>query len=125
MREPREAIVEVKGVTLSVGDDLDGSGLALRGWLTSAGAGAGWEVLAPAPSEGQGVSGHVVLAIESSVGLLELYDRVRLWISHRRTEAKPVTAVTAVEVDGKPYQLVVTLNPLEDSIRKDRGGRAS
>jgi hypothetical protein len=117
--------VEVKEVTLSLCDDFDGSGLALRGWLTSAGPDVGWEVLAPTPSEGQGIADQIALAVESSVGLLELYDRVRLWISHRREDAKPVTAVTVVEVDGKPYQLVVTLNPLEGRTRKDRDGRAS
>jgi hypothetical protein len=117
--------VEVKEVTLSVHNDFDGSSLALRGWLTSAGPDVGWEMLAPAPSEGQGIADQIALAVESSVGLLELYDRVRLWISHRRENAKPVTAATVVEVDGKLYQLVVTLNPLEGHTLKDHGGRAS
>ena len=117
--------MEVKEVTLSVHNDFDGSGLALRGWLTSAGSDTGWEVLAPTPSEGQGIADQIALAVESATGLLELYDRVRLWISHRRENAKPVTAATVVEVDRKPYQLVVTLNPLEGHAAKDHGGRAS
>lgn len=115
--------MEVNEVSLRVQDDFDGSSLALRGWLMSAGPDVGWEVLAPAPSEGMGIAGQIELAVESAVGLLALYDRVRLWISNRSADAKPVTAKIVVEVEGKPYLLVVTLNPLEASIRKDRGGR--
>lgn len=115
--------MEVNEVSLRVHDDFDGSSLALRGWLESAGPDVGWEVLAPAPSEGQGIAGQIELTVESAVGLLALYDRVRRWISNRRADEKSVTAQTVVEVQGKPYLLVVTLNPLEASIRKDRGGR--
>lgn len=106
--------MEVKEVTLSVLDDFDGSSAALRGWLMSAGPDAPWQVRPSAPSEGQGIAEQIELSLESSVALLVLYDRVRLWISRRGKQAKPVTAVTVVEIDGTMYELIVTLNPLEN-----------
>ena len=117
--------MEVKELTLSVADDFDGSSAALRGWLASAGPDAGWELLSPEPSAGQGIADQIGLVLDSSVALLELYDRVRSWISRRREDAKPVTAVTVVEIDGKMYEMVVTLNPLSDDESEDHGGRAS
>jgi hypothetical protein len=123
---PQETAVEVKEVTLSVHDDFDGSSAALRGWLASAGPDAGWELLSPGPSTGQGIADQIGLVLDSSVALLELYDRVRSWISQRKQDdAKPVTAVTVVEIKGKLYEMVVTLNPLNDEVREGRGGRAS
>jgi hypothetical protein len=106
--------VEVNEVALSIPDDLDGSSAALRGWLMSAGPDVPWRVLPPAPSEGQGIAEQIALSLESSAALVAVYDRVRLWISRRGKHAKPVTAVTVVEIDGTKYELIVTLNPLEN-----------
>ncbi len=92
----------------------------MRGWLASANPDLPWKVLPPSPSEGQGVADSIELALESANALLEIYDHVRRWISNRGKHAKPVTAQAVVEIDGKPYELIVTLNPVE------RGsGRAS
>jgi hypothetical protein len=121
----QETAVKVKEVTLSVHDDFDGSSAALRGWLASAGPDAGWELLSPGPSAGQGIADQIGLVLDSSVALLALYDRVRSWISQHREDAKPVTAVTVLEIDGKMYEMVVTLNPLNDERTEDHGGRAS
>jgi hypothetical protein len=125
------ACVEIRGLTLSVDDDLDGTTAALRGWLESVEPGAPWRVCPPAPSEGQGIADSIELALESTGAFLEVYDHVRQWIGNRGKRAKPVTAQAVVEIDGreyeavveidgKEYELVVKLNPLE------RGnGRAS
>lgn len=45
--------------------------------------------------------------------MLEIYGRVREWMSNRGKHAKAVTATAVIELDGKTYEMVVTLNPLE------------
>lgn len=106
--------MKVREVTLSIDNDLDGTAVALRGWLASAGAEVPWTVLPPGRSEGQGVGETIALGVESASALLEIYDHVRRWISNRGKHAEPVTATVLAEIDGKTYEMVVTMNPLDD-----------
>ncbi len=103
--------MEIREVSLEVTDDLDGSGTALRGWLTSTGPETGWIVQPARRSDGQGLAQDITLYLNSAVAALSLYDRVRQWITSRGKQAKPVVITAAVEAEGVRSTVTVTLEP--------------
>jgi hypothetical protein len=109
--------MEIREITLSVADDIDGSGMALRGWLASVGPGTGWTVQSAAPSDGQGVAQDIAVYLDSAVAALTLYDRIRQWITSRGKQAKPVTVTATVETGKIRSAVTVTIDPqaIEDS----------
>jgi hypothetical protein len=107
--------MEVREVALTVGHDEDGGAAALRGWLSSAGPAAPWQLREPGPAAGMaGVAETIGLYLDSTVAALTLYDRVRQWMAmHRRRPA--VTAVLILEEAGSRCTVTVTLDrPPED-----------
>jgi hypothetical protein len=100
-------------VQLSIPDDIGDGISSLRGWLEAAPADSPWCLLPEAPSPGLGLLDTVGVSLDSAAAIVAIYDRVRLWMSRRHPDVKPVAAVGIVEIGEAKYELVVTLNPLE------------
>lgn len=113
MGVPQDSEVQVGEVSLSIPDDIDGSGAALRGWLMSAGPEAPWRLLPAGSSDGQGPAETIGLVLDSAAATVALYDRVRLWLSRRKPREPKVSLTTVVKLGENAYKLTISLDPLE------------
>jgi hypothetical protein len=111
MADERRGRMEVRDVTLAVAGDNDGSEAALRGWLMSAGPDVPWTLRPPAASAGQGLADGIGLGLSSAAAAVELYDRVRQWITSRGQQARPVTVRVVLDDQGSAQTVTVTIDP--------------
>lgn len=105
---------EIGEVTIALPDDITGACVDLQGWLTAAGSDVPWRLLPQPPSDGQGVAETIGLVLDSAASAVALYDRIREWLAQRKPHDTQLRVSADLELDGKKYQLTVTLEPGED-----------
>ena len=105
---------DIGEITIALPDDISGASVDLREWLASAGPDAQWRLLTQQPSDGQGPAETIGLLLGSSASAVTLYDRIREWLTQRKPHDTQLLISAVIELDGKKYQLAVSLEPAED-----------